>query len=100
MKVLLLRSDLISSNLIRQINQTSDGNPEDTYNKINETLSYLRDKNFPKRKIRFKRHTHKINPWMTDVLLMNIKLKDDIYVRFRKCQNVIEKSKLKRILNQ
>ena len=92
------RSDLISSNLIEQIDQTSEGNPEATYNRIEETLTSLRDKHFPKRKIRFKRHSHKINPWMTDVLLMNIKLKDDIYVRFRKCENVIEKSKLKRML--
>ena len=35
---------------------------------------------------------------MTDVILMNIKLKDEIYVRFRKCKQVIEKCKLKRML--
>ena len=78
------RSDLISSNLIGKIDNTVNGNPEDTYNKIEEILLSLRDKNFPKRKIRFKRHTHKINPWMTDILLMNIKLKDDIYVRLER----------------
>ena len=92
------RSDLINSNLINNLDHSVDGNPEESYNTINETLSSLRDKNFPKKKIRFKRHIHKINPWMTDVILMNIKLKDDIYVRFRKCKNVIEKFKLKRML--
>ena len=71
------RSDLIDSNLIGSINQNSDGNPEETYNKIHDTLSFLRDKHFPKRKVRFKRHVHKINPWMTDILLLNIKLKDE-----------------------
>ena len=92
------RSDLIDSNLIGSIDQSTDGNPEETYNKIDETLSSLRDKHFPKRKIRFKRHVHKINPWMTDILLLNIKLKDAIYVKFRKCSNIVEKFKLKRKL--
>ena len=77
------------------LNTSPDGNVEDTYSTINNTLEQLRDKHFPVRKIRFKRHQHKIQPWMTDIILLNIKNKDEMYVRFRKAKTPLEKSRLK-----
>ena len=89
------KADLIEFNLLNRINALPDGNVEETYSTINETLTSLRDKNFPVKKVRFKRHVHKLQPWMTDIILLNIKKKDELYVNFRKANSATEKYRLK-----
>ena len=94
------KTDLIASNILDSIDQSPNGNAEDTYAKINESLIALKEKHFPIRKVRFRRHQHKIQPWMTDIILLNIKLKDEAYVKFRKAKTVIERTKWKSKLKE
>ena len=65
------KQDLIASDLLNSINPSPNGDVEETYSTINHSLEQLREKHFPVRKIRFKRHQHKIQPWMTDIILLN-----------------------------
>ena len=94
------KADLIESNLLNRINRLPEGNVEETYSTINETLTSLRDKHFPVKKVRFKRHVHKLQPWMTDIILLNIKKKDELYVKFRKANSATEKYHLKAQLKE
>ena len=92
------KNDLATSGLLESINQSIEADPEETYNKIDETIKTLKDKNFPTKKVKFKRHIHNVQPWMTDILLLNIKIKDQTYIKFRKAKSAIEKSRLKKQL--
>ena len=94
------RNGLANSNLLDSLDPSPNGDPEDTYKKIDEKLESLKDEYFPLKKIRFKRHSHKINPWMTDIILLNIKLKDEIYVKYRKAKTAIDTAKYKRKLKE
>ena len=89
------KADIIKSDLLNRINPSPEGDVEETYSTINETLTRLRDKHFPVKQVRFKRHVHKLQPWMTDIILLNIKTKDELYVKFRKAKSDIEKHQLK-----
>ena len=98
--LLSFRNGLATSNLLNSLDPSPDGNPEETYQKIDSAIATLRNEHFPLKKIRFKRHAHKINPWMTDIILLNIKLKDDTYVKYRKAKSPLEKARLKSKLKQ
>ena len=89
------REDLISSDLLNLVQHSPNSDPEATYNLISDTLDKLKKKHFPYKKVRFKRHVHKIHPWMTDIILLNIKLKDETYVRYRKAKSPLAKFQLK-----
>ena len=67
--LLSFRNGLATSNLLNSLDPSPDGNPEETYQKIDSAIATLRNEHFPLKKIRFKRHAHKINPWMTDIIL-------------------------------
>ena len=98
--LLSFRNGLAASNLLDSLDQSPDGNPEETYRKIDEKITELKNKHFPLKKLRFKRHAHKINPWMTDIILLNIKLKDETYVKYRKASNPLDKARFKSKLKE
>ena len=94
------KNDLIASNILNAIDPSPDGNAEDTYTKINDSLLALKEKHFPVKRVRFRRYQHKVQPWMTDIILLNIKIKDEAYVKFRKAKTPIERTKWKSKLKQ
>ena len=75
---------LIQSDIVSQLDASITGDPEKSYNTIHSILEKAKDKHFPTKTVRFKRHQHKVQPWMTDILLLNIKIKDETYVKYRK----------------
>ena len=94
------KNDLIASNILTAIDPSPEGNAEDTYTKINDSLLALKEKHFPVKKVRFRRYQHKVQPWMTDIILLNIKIKDEAYVKFRKAKTPTERTKWKSKLKQ
>ena len=94
------RLSLIESNIINSINPDNEGNVEETYTVIQDTLKTLKEQHFPIKKVKFKRYEHKIQPWMTDIILFNIKLKDETYVHYRKANSNLEKMRLKAKLKE
>ena len=94
------RQSLIESDIINSIDPNNDGNVEETYTIIQDTLTTLKEQHFPINKVKFKCHEHKIQPWMTDIILLNIKLKDETYVKFRKAKSNLDKIRLKAQLKE
>ena len=45
---------------------------------------------FPEKKVKFDRHKHKINEWMTDGILNSITFRDDLYVQLMNTDPVDE----------
>ena len=62
---------------MNSIDPGNDGNVEKTYKVIQDNLKTLKEKHFPIKKVKFKHYEHKIQPWMTNTILLNIKLKDE-----------------------
>ena len=92
------RLELVRADLGKQIDNSIQANPETTYQKLSEIIGEAYKNNFPIIKKRFQRHKHKIQPWMTNEILNMIKIKDDLYVKFRKCKLELDKLRLKREL--
>ena len=89
------RRDLITAEIESKLDPTLAGDPELNYRKIEAIITSANQKNFPVKKVRFNRHRHKVQPWMTEILLLNIKKKDEIYVQMLKSQpNSVEKFEL------
>ena len=89
------RTELNEMNLLNSIDNSVHGDPEATYEIIRGKLAALKEKHFPIKKSRFKRYEHKLQPWMSDIILFNIKLKDEKYVKYRKAKTTLEKYTLK-----
>ena len=92
------RLELIRANIERQIDHSVEADPEKTYETIREITSTAYKNCFPITKKRFQRHKHKIQPWMTDNILQQIKKKDELYIKTRKATTEREKFELKRAL--
>ena len=90
------RRDLITAEIESKLDPTLAGDPELNYRKIEAIITSANQNNFPVKKVRFNRHRHKVQPWMTEILLLNIKKKDEIYVQMLKSKpNSVEKLELK-----
>ena len=62
------RNDLSLENIADKIDRSEDGDPELNYSIIENIVSIAKEKNFPTKKIRFDRHKHKIQPWMSNII--------------------------------
>ena len=52
------------------------------YSLFHAKIDALKNKHFPQKKVRFDRHKHKLNPWITNGLLASIKQKDYLYKKY------------------
>ena len=90
------RLELVRADLVKQIDNSIPANPESTYKKLSGIIGEAYKNNFPVIKKGFQRHKHQIQPWMSNEILNMIKMKDDLYVKFRKSKLELENFRLKR----
>jgi Holliday junction resolvase RusA-like endonuclease len=63
-----------------------DGSPNTNLEILCTAIQTLKDKHFPVKYSKFHKHKHKINRWITPGLLISIKFRDKLFIRFKKCQ--------------
>ena len=61
---------------------------DEKYNKFLEKYSYLFNKHFPIKEVKFNKYRHKINPWITKGLLNSLKYKDKLFHKIAKTKNI------------
>ena len=69
-------TDLKNTDLLSKLNSES---PDENYNILINHLSLLRDKHFPCKTVKFNKHKHKLNKWITKGILKSIRHKDKLY---------------------
>ena len=59
--------------------------PNVNYEKLEKLITNASEKCFPIKEVKFNKYKHKISPWMTSDILNEIKFRDNLYVRWKKC---------------
>ena len=74
-------SDLNFDNLL---NFSEDGDPDINYNILDEQITIIKERNFPIKYLKFKKHRHKKSAWITNGLIKSIRFRDKLFVRLKK----------------
>lgn len=77
-------SYLASEEIKNQFLSEVHSNPNTVYENLHSTLNKGINECFPEKKVKFDRHKHKHNEWMTNGILKSIAVRDEIYVDFVK----------------
>lgn len=94
---------LKSSNIMNRLHESEDSDMNESYLTFEKIFEEARKKAYPTKIVRFNRHKHKINDWMTPGLLRSLSFRDDLYQKFREAKranpNSNETKDLKRNLD-
>ena len=74
-------NDLENINWSSNLETDLFSNPDGNYKKFVNIITDLKNHYFPTKIVRFKRHRHKNNEWITNGILASIKQKDSLYKR-------------------
>ena len=61
----------------------NDTDPNQNYNKLNETITKGMSKFFPTKTVKFNRYKHRKCPWITKGILISIKYRDSLYKQLK-----------------
>ena len=74
-----LINDLSKKDIYSQLNHNLDTDPNINYDLIADTLHVCKGKHFPVKLVKFHKHRHRNNAWMTYNILKSIKKRDLMY---------------------
>ena len=77
-------SELQSQQIETKLNHQKDTDPNENYNILEKIITNLYDKHFTERTVRFNKHRHRKNNWITRGVLNSIKFRDKLYVKLKK----------------
>jgi hypothetical protein len=81
---------------LEHFEQENCTDPNINYEKLNTILKTAYEKHLPIKIVKFKKHKHKLNSWITNGIMSSIKFRDKLYQRMVKSRNnVAMYSKLK-----
>ena len=69
------------------LNKLTSDNPDNNYNILIDNLTLLKNKHFPFKTIKFNKHKHKLNKWITKGILTSIQNRDKLYKTMRSLQS-------------
>lgn len=76
--------ELSEVNFNEHLDLSLTSNPSDNYMKFHQILSTLYEKYFPIVRVKFKKHKHKKNPWITFGIIKSITKRDKLYSKLKK----------------
>ena len=59
--------------------------PNTNYGKLEGIIKNAHEKCFPVKTVKFNKYKHRVSPWITPDILKSIKFRDDLYVKWKKC---------------
>lgn len=74
------REFLHNSKIMDNLNTEEDSNPSDNYDKLDEIITVGRNTCLPTKIVKFSKHKHMMNPWMTEGILISIKFRDSLHL--------------------
>ena len=78
-----LSNELHEQNITAQICTNPFSNPNTTYDKLLSFVGYARSKHTPSRIVKFHRHKHKKQEWITKGILKSIRYRDNLYKQIK-----------------
>ena len=72
------------SNELQSLNDLPTLNPNINYNILHEAIQTAKTLHLPEKIVRFDKHKHGKNKWITQSLIKSIKFRDDLYKKFKK----------------
>ena len=78
--------ELQCSNLYDKLDKSLNAGPDNNYELLIDTICKLKEKHLPYRFVKFDKHKHKDNKWMTYSIINSIKKRDQMYYNL-KCMN-------------
>ena len=80
-----MRKDMLDTNIVNKFNSDLLTDPNQNYNILHEHLKSLKDKHMPDRYVKFHKHRHKKNKWITTGIIRSIKFRDNLYIKLKQC---------------
>ena len=72
-------NELENLNIPGQLNSELNANPNNNYRIFSKAVNFAKEKHLPIKKKKINRHKHKINKWITRVILKSINTKNKLY---------------------
>lgn len=77
------QNELNNSNILDKLDRNPTADPTQNLTLFDSILQDAKDKHFPCKTVRFHKHKHKRNSWITQGIIMSIKFRDRLYKRLR-----------------
>ena len=68
-----------NTDFLSTLDQSLHADPNKNYDSLHEMLTKIKDKHLPYKKVKVKKHKHKMCPWMTNGIMKYIKYRDNLY---------------------
>jgi len=78
------KQELKRQNIVQQINRSETGGPNEQYIVLDNIIRTAKEKHLPVKIVKFNRHKHKKEKWVTQGILNSIKFRDKLYLQLRK----------------
>ena len=79
-------NELKSTDIYARLDHSLESGPDPNYEKMIKTITELKEKHLPYKFVKFNKHRHKDNKWMTYSIINSIKIRDKKYHKL-KCMN-------------
>ena len=80
----LIKVDLQNLDIMSMFDQGLNSDPSINYDILESALTQLIDKYTTKRRVKFRKHRHKKQPWITQGILKSIKYRDKLHLKVKK----------------
>lgn len=80
--ILKFKQNIEKQNLCMLLLNNDSDNPNDTYELFEKIICETRNNTFPSKTVRFDRHKHMHQPWMSKGILISINFRDDLYLKY------------------
>ena len=76
-------NEIINSDILERLNKTSNADPNTNYNILHDSIERAKEAHLPDKIVKFKKHKHKKNGWITSGILRSIKHRDGMYKKLK-----------------
>ena len=74
-----LLGELMSSNITAMLDTDPYGDPNRNFNKFHDYIMKLKERHLPVKYIKYNKHKHKRNKWITNGIIRSIRYRDNMY---------------------
>ena len=90
------KSELLEADIYHTLNNDINVDPTENYRRMMEKVTELKNKHLPYRKVKFNKHKHKDNKWITYGLIRSIKYRDNLNLELKKLPSDTEDYAIKK----
>ena len=81
--ILSFKHDLLSVNLLDNLDLNPLANPNDNYNELDNIIQTVKNKHFLRNTIKYNKYKHKKSEWITKGIMKSIKFRNNLYRQIR-----------------